>query len=74
MMELVDNHDVERGGIEVLQIDLCERLNGRKHVPPLVGPVSVDVEFTEIPRPQNLAERAEALFKDFLSMCDKQQA
>jgi len=49
MMELVDNYDVERGRIEMLQIDLRERLNGRKHVPPLVGLVAVDVEFTEIP-------------------------
>ena len=74
MMEFVDNYDIERVRIELLQVDLSERLNGREHVVPLVGPVAVDVEFTEIPRPQNLAERAEALFEDFLSMCDKQQA
>ena len=54
MMELVDNHDVERSRIEVLQIDLCERLNGRKHMPPLVGPVTVHVQFAEVSRPQDL--------------------
>ena len=48
MMEFVDNHDIERVRIELLQIGPCERLNGREHVPPLVGPVAVHVEFTEI--------------------------
>ena len=74
MMELVDNHDVERGRIELRQIDLRQGLNGRKHVPPLVGPVAVHVELAEVSRSQDLAERAEALPQDFLSMGHKQQA
>src|SRR3954471_18574496 len=73
-MELVDNHDVERGRIEVLQIDLCERLNGRKHMPPLVGPVTVHVQFAEFSRPQDLPKCPEALLENLLPMRHKQQA
>src|SRR3954463_9877584 len=74
MMKLVDNHDVERGRIEVLQIDLRERLNGRKDVPPLVGPVTVHVQFAEVSRPQDLPKCPEALLENLLAMRDKQQA
>src|SRR3954453_19623110 len=74
MMELVDNHDVKRGWIEVLQIDLCERLNGRKHMPPLVGPVTVHVQFTKVSRPQDLPKCPEALLENLLAMRDKQHA
>src|SRR5688572_16975167 len=73
MMELVDNHDVESGRIELRQIDLTEGLNGSKYVPPLVGLMAVHVEFAEVSRSQNLAERADALPQDFLPMGDKQQ-
>ena len=74
VVKLVDNHDVERSRIELLQIHLGQRLNGGKHVPPLVGPVAVHVEFAEVSRPQDLAECAEALLQDFLPMRHKQQA
>ena len=38
VVELVDDHDVERVRIEPLEVHLCQRLDGREHVPPLVGP------------------------------------
>src|SRR5580700_7733966 len=37
MVKLVHDHDIKRGWIELLEIHLRERLNGRKHVPPFVG-------------------------------------
>ena len=48
VVELVDDHYVKRRRVDLLQLHLCERLNRGKDVPPLVRPMAVHVEFTEV--------------------------
>ena len=73
-MELVDDDDVEGVGVQISGLQLCQRLNGRKHVPPLVGPVPIHVELAEVPVIQHLAEGMATLLQDLPGVSDKQQA
>ena len=51
VVKLIDNHDVECIWSEPIEIHLGKRLNGRKHVPPLVGSVAVHIQFAKVSGP-----------------------
>lgn len=74
MMKLVDDDDVEGVRAQVLHLHPLQRLDGRKHVPPLVGPVPIHVELAEVPVVEHLAEGMATLLQDLPGVCDKQQA
>ena len=73
-MKLIDDDDVEGVRVQIIGLQLRQRLDGRKHVPPLVGPVPIHVELSEVPVVEHLAEGMTTLLQDLPGVCDKQQA
>ena len=47
MVEFVDDHDIERVGLNVVEIDLCQRLNRGEDVSSLFRSMAIDEQLAE---------------------------
>src|SRR5262245_39936801 len=64
VMKFVDDNHVKRRGVKSFEVNLCERLDGGKHMPPFVWSMPVDVKLAEAAITKHLPERAEALLQN----------
>ena len=74
VMELVDDHHVEPGRVQLRQGLGVQRLYGREHMLPVSGPVPGDEQLTESAVGQHLAIGAQALFENLAAMRHEEQA
>jgi hypothetical protein len=47
MVEFVDDHDIKRVRVNVVEIDLCKRLNRGEYVSSLFGSMAIDEQLAE---------------------------
>lgn len=72
VVELVDHHDLERVPGEVPHVVRRQALHAREHVPPPLGPPTVDVQLAEGTVAEDLAVSAQRLLQDFLAVGHEQ--
>ena len=74
MVELIDDHHVERVWRQVRRIDPRERLHRGEHMAPLAGALAIHQQFAEGAVAQHLAEGGEALLQDLAPVGYEKQA
>ena len=74
MVEFVDDHDIERVGLDVVEIDLGQRLNRGEDVPSLLRPMAIDEQLAEGSVAEDGAIGRQALRQNLSPVRDEQQA
>src|SRR6266545_2738393 len=73
MMEFIHDHNIESLRIEVLEIQIGQRLDGAEHMCPVDRPPAAGVLLSERCIVEYLAEGGPALRQDLIAMRDEQQ-